>query len=143
MEELHVLIDKCPNENTQLLMSYYVNNISNKQILEKVDEPKAVFITSVEVDDEDEYYKSILYEANANEGYGKEWLEEFTHSVYFVKSSKDILTIILEQIVTTNCEFFIDRCDEIITSEMVLNWISEYSNQDGYNSFDVTMTKLK
>lgn len=65
------------------------------------------------------------------------------HIIYNVGDESRIEDILRSNLEEMDCIFYLDNCDELITVEQAVNWISDLSMVDELNNLDIVMTKNK
>ena len=65
------------------------------------------------------------------------------HIIYNVGDESRIEDILRSNLEEMDCIFYLDNCDELITVEQAVNWISDLSMVGELNNLDIVMTKNK
>lgn len=65
------------------------------------------------------------------------------HIMYSVSDKDTLEDILRRRLLDMDCIFYLDNCDELITVEQAVNWISDLSIVDELCNLDIVMTKNK
>lgn len=150
MQRLTVIIGKKEEGKSIDLFLEYISHFigeyvgDNKEPARLNDSLRPVFIigdsNSIDANVEFRKLQDLLFEEDFDT-WQWEAIKTETHIIYSVSNKNDIENIIKDELEEMDCIVYLDDCDELITVEQAVNWISEYSCQDGYNNLDIVMTK--
>ena len=152
MERLTVIIGRQgEGKSTEMFLEYishfigvYTSDDEEPKKLRNALKPVFVIgdLNGVDAQKEFDTLINSLQESDFNP---EQW-DEIVNGVHIMcnVSDKDTLEdIIRSNLEEMDCIFYLDNCDELITVEQAVNWISDLSMVDELCNLDIVMTKNK
>ena len=152
MERLTVIIGRQgEGKSTEMFLEYishfigvYTSDDEEPKKLRNALKPVFVIgdLNGVDAQKEFDTLINSLQESDFNP---EQW-DEIVNGVHIIRnvSDKDTLEdIIRNNLEEMDCIFYLDNCDELITVEQAVNWISDLSMVGELNNLDIVMTKNK
>ena len=152
MERLTVIIGRLgEGKSTELFLEYVSHFIgvyaSDDEEPKKLrDALKPVFVIGdLNGVDAHKEFNALINSLQESDFNPEQWDEIINgkHNIRNVSDKDTLEDIIRNNLEEMDCIFYLDNCDELITVEQAVNWISDLSMVGELNNLDIVMTKNK
>ena len=152
INRLTVLVGKeGEGKSTSMFLEYISHYIGVYE--DDVNEPKKLrdalkpvfIICDLNGIDADQEFNTLIESLQETDFNPEQWDEivNGAHIIYNVSCKDTVEDILRNNLEEMDCIFYLDNCDELITVEQAVNWISDLSMVDELCNLDIVMTKNK